>query len=543
MDACVKSCTILPSNDGTGAQGPVRRTGEKARHRFADVPALAALKEQVRSDRNASKKPTGSTQSETVPGTAETRKHSSRSVSDGSQATIGIDLSNSSAAAPVRTKKNAAKTGTATPVSSNTPTEAPPATVIQSLGQTGLAANTAAIGQAMPPRAVHIPTINASQTPQAKPLGAAGHATDAIGTSGLVKTKAQTAKPESANVDQQSPAVPTGEGGTGSDLTPGVDTGGKGQKKQAGAAHQSIESTKYAQSESGDKATPKIATLNSPVVARPLQDGSSSITQQRPDQASAKIPIAGRDSVTEASPRMPQRSSGVRSESQPRTAPKPKADDRGQKGGPGAANRMVEPKIEDSTVIRDPASILQNSPAAGGSRPSLEAQTSGTAEVPATQIPVRTVSEQILDSVRTSVSRGDGQILIRLEPPEMGTVVVRFQQQDEHLDGVLEVSRSETRQEIEQALPEVVQSLQEAGIQIRRLEVTGGDAPKPDLGSGQPRQDPWPGQQDSGQNREYPSGPPIPWSRGTTDHALSSQETPGVGHQFDPSGGGIDLLL
>ena len=83
------------------------------------------------------------------------------------------------------------------------------------------------------------------------------------------------------------------------------------------------------------------------------------------------------------------------------------------------------------------------------------------------------IGRQILESVQQSISqqRTDHQITVRLNPPELGKVFIRFQQQDTELTGIMEVNRTQTRFEIEQALPQIIRNLADFGIQIKRLEV------------------------------------------------------------------------
>lgn len=83
------------------------------------------------------------------------------------------------------------------------------------------------------------------------------------------------------------------------------------------------------------------------------------------------------------------------------------------------------------------------------------------------------VGKQILESIHSSVSRQgtDQEITVRLNPPELGNVIIKFQEQDNQVTGLLEVSKSQTRFEIEQALPQIVRDLADSGIQVKRLEV------------------------------------------------------------------------
>lgn len=82
-----------------------------------------------------------------------------------------------------------------------------------------------------------------------------------------------------------------------------------------------------------------------------------------------------------------------------------------------------------------------------------------------------TVSEQIMESIRGPLQQGDRGITIRLHPPELGKVVVRFQEREDRITGLLEVSKAETRYEIDRALPQIIQALRDSGVRIERLDV------------------------------------------------------------------------
>lgn len=83
------------------------------------------------------------------------------------------------------------------------------------------------------------------------------------------------------------------------------------------------------------------------------------------------------------------------------------------------------------------------------------------------------IGRQIFESLQKSVSQQgiDRQITIRLNPPELGKVFIKFQQHDNELTGLMEVSKNQTRFEIEQTLPQVIRNLADSGIHIKRLEV------------------------------------------------------------------------
>lgn len=101
------------------------------------------------------------------------------------------------------------------------------------------------------------------------------------------------------------------------------------------------------------------------------------------------------------------------------------------------------------------------------------------------------VGEQILSSISSSVRRGGQQITIHLNPPELGKVSIRFQEQGGQIAGLLEVSRIETRYEIEQALPQIIRNLGDCGIQIKRLEVMLADQPEQQAYKDQALQNGW----------------------------------------------------
>ncbi len=92
------------------------------------------------------------------------------------------------------------------------------------------------------------------------------------------------------------------------------------------------------------------------------------------------------------------------------------------------------------------------------------------------------IGKQILESFHSSLSREgqDQQITIRLNPPELGKVFIKFDEQDNQIIGLLEVSKSQTRIEIQQALPQIIQNLQDAGIHIKRLEVVLSEGQQPE---------------------------------------------------------------
>ncbi|MFB0552135.1 MAG: flagellar hook-length control protein FliK [Phycisphaerae bacterium] len=111
------------------------------------------------------------------------------------------------------------------------------------------------------------------------------------------------------------------------------------------------------------------------------------------------------------------------------------------------------------------------------------------------------IGKQILESIHSSLSREgqDQQITIRLNPPELGKVLIKFDEQDSQIIGLLEVSKPQTRIEIQQALPRIIQNLQDSGIHIKRLEVvlSEGKQPEQEALKDQSLQNGWTQQHDS----------------------------------------------
>jgi len=146
------------------------------------------------------------------------------------------------------------------------------------------------------------------------------------------------------------------------------------------------------------------------------------------------------------------------------------------------------------------------------------------------------VGEQIRDSVQVSLARGDRQVTIRLHPPELGSVLVRFREENEQIHGVLEVTRTDTQQQVEQALPQVLRSLQDSGVQIRRFEVTLADQPQENAGGQQPSEDARPQHGEQDQRAHWPDGPPgAGWSLESVEPQDSVDDPGNAAHAGTPA--------
>ncbi len=86
------------------------------------------------------------------------------------------------------------------------------------------------------------------------------------------------------------------------------------------------------------------------------------------------------------------------------------------------------------------------------------------------------IRDQIFQSVQTSIQQGQREITVHLNPPDLGRVSIKFSEQGKELTGLLETANPQTRAEIRQAIPEIIRSLEESGISIRRLDVMLSDS-------------------------------------------------------------------
>ena len=83
------------------------------------------------------------------------------------------------------------------------------------------------------------------------------------------------------------------------------------------------------------------------------------------------------------------------------------------------------------------------------------------------------ITQKMMETLQSSPPQeaGTHQITLRLNPPELGMVRIKFEEQENQISGLLQVSKAQTRYEVERTLPSIVQNLVDSGIQVKRLEV------------------------------------------------------------------------
>jgi hypothetical protein len=110
------------------------------------------------------------------------------------------------------------------------------------------------------------------------------------------------------------------------------------------------------------------------------------------------------------------------------------------------------------------------------------------------------ISSQVQESIHSSFNSGGQQIVIHLNPPELGKVAIKFTEEGNSITGILQVDKPQTKDQIQQSLPDIIRNLQDSGIQIKKLEVvlTGQqDQYTPKDQSSSAGQNGWSGQQSS----------------------------------------------
>jgi flagellar hook-length control protein FliK len=81
------------------------------------------------------------------------------------------------------------------------------------------------------------------------------------------------------------------------------------------------------------------------------------------------------------------------------------------------------------------------------------------------------IRNQIQESIYTSFRSDSKEIVVRLNPPELGKVAIKFSEQNNAITGLLQVDNLETKNSIQQSLPEIIQNLNDGGVLVKKIEV------------------------------------------------------------------------
>ena len=80
--------------------------------------------------------------------------------------------------------------------------------------------------------------------------------------------------------------------------------------------------------------------------------------------------------------------------------------------------------------------------------------------------------KQIAEAFRSSAARNGQEIVIRLNPPELGRVRVMLRLEGSEVRGVLEVENPRTLSQLQREAPNIMNRLTDAGIEMKRMELS-----------------------------------------------------------------------
>jgi flagellar hook-length control protein FliK len=80
--------------------------------------------------------------------------------------------------------------------------------------------------------------------------------------------------------------------------------------------------------------------------------------------------------------------------------------------------------------------------------------------------------QQIAVAVRSGMEQGEPRVVIRLDPPDLGEVSISISSRGSGVQAVVRVEHPETLRRLEQETPGLMQRLSDAGIQVRRVELS-----------------------------------------------------------------------
>ncbi len=130
------------------------------------------------------------------------------------------------------------------------------------------------------------------------------------------------------------------------------------------------------------------------------------------------------------------------------------------------------------------------------------------------------VTDQVTEAFRASAAGQGRQIVIRLNPPELGKVRVILNARGREVHGVVAVDNSRTLLELQREAPMLLERLSDAGIQLRRMEMTLTD-----------HQDG--GETASGSHLSSDGGPGQDWSGDQTPQASLTDSTTTSASELD----------
>jgi flagellar hook-length control protein FliK len=68
-------------------------------------------------------------------------------------------------------------------------------------------------------------------------------------------------------------------------------------------------------------------------------------------------------------------------------------------------------------------------------------------------------------------------VTVNLNPPELGKISIKFEKNGDEVSGRLEVEKLHTKNQIDLNLSQIIQNLQDSGVQVKRVEVVLQEQP------------------------------------------------------------------
>ena len=233
-------------------------------------------------------------------------------------------------------------------------------------------------------------------------------------------------------------------------------------------------------------ASSKTHTSDEPaIITRPIAnpgDGRESIYETHP--RGAKMTITGEKPVMTDEPALPLLDTETTVSTKPVITSIFPSNQPNQQSGKEStpktliSNNKTTADTEQSVVTNKP--FVPDSPKTQLSNATFAAPLDQSPTLPASVSFAKTagnadsgdsVGEQIQESIHSSFRPGSQQIVIRLNPPELGKVAIKFAEQGDDITGLLQVDKPQTRDQIQQVLPEIIQNLADLGIAIKKIEV------------------------------------------------------------------------
>ena len=167
----------------------------------------------------------------------------------------------------------------------------------------------------------------------------------------------------------------------------------------------------------------------------------------------------------------------------------------------------------------------------------------GQGQVGLSQLPQGTatgdVADQVAESIRASGAPTGRQIVVQLQPPDLGRVRIVFRSVGDAVRGVVRVDNPETLSRLEREAAPLMQRLASSGIDVRRLDMMLSDSQSDDMTQnpafreGQGRQNGWVAEDPSGN----PSGEAFADAGQTTAGSETADPGAGIG------GGAINVRI